>query len=139
VNDILCYPREKCSLGRKAKFAVWTGHHSDPILAVCGNHLASTIAAEAHHRGGVVFTKMLALMGPRAHQLKNLHLLTWDTKRCQVVACEKLQCDHQESGGQYCEVLGPHTKHGYSEHTINHERYGNGYACSAIPGSWEPR
>lgn len=52
---------------------------------------------------------------------------------CQVVGPEYAEwCDYRESGGMRCEVVGPHRKHYWSEHTIAHERMGNGYSCAAV-------
>jgi hypothetical protein len=31
-----------------------------------------------------------------------------------------------------CEEIGPHENHKVGDHTIVHERYGNGYSCARI-------
>jgi hypothetical protein len=46
----------------------------------------------------------------------------------------QLTCPHRESGGYRCEMVGPHDRHQFGRHTIEHARWGNGYACSAIDG-----
>lgn len=54
---------------------------------------------------------------------------------CQVVnPSRKFPCPYRESGGRQCERLDDHDddSHWFSAHTIEHDRLGNGYACSAI-------
>lgn len=45
-----------------------------------------------------------------------------------------LTCYWRESGGYRCERIDPHddSDHSFGQHTIEHARRGNGYACSAI-------
>ena len=45
-----------------------------------------------------------------------------------------LPCEYEEGGGRQCERQDPHGDdgHWWSKHTIEHERRGNGYACSAM-------
>jgi hypothetical protein len=63
------------------------------------------------------------------------YLLPWSIVGCQVVSPgavrRLLSCDHWEAINQ-CEVIGPHKVHRWSDHTISHERFGNGYACWSI-------
>lgn len=42
-----------------------------------------------------------------------------------------LTCDAHE-GIYRCQVVGPHSRHRVSQHTIDHAAWGNGYACSAM-------
>lgn len=52
---------------------------------------------------------------------------------CQVADPGMLTpCPETESGGLQCEVLGEHTVHEVSAHTIRHATIGNGWRCSAI-------
>lgn len=48
-----------------------------------------------------------------------------------------LPCEFTEGGGQRCERLDPHEDddHRWSDHTIRHERAGNGWACSMFTES----
>lgn len=63
------------------------------------------------------------------------YLLPWSIVGCQVVnpyeAHQLLSCPVWESIHQ-CEVIGPHKVHRWSDHTISHERFGNGYACWSV-------
>ncbi len=46
-----------------------------------------------------------------------------------------LPCKYRESGGNQCEreeYHGDEIPHWWSEHTIKHERYGNGWACESF-------
>ena len=67
--------------------------------------------------------------------IKEGYLLPWRIVGCQVVnpheAHQLLTCPVRESVHQ-CEVIGPHEVHQWSDHTISHERFGNGYSCRAI-------
>lgn len=62
-------------------------------------------------------------------------LLPWQIVGCQYAhpydAHKLLSCPVWESIHQ-CEVIGPHTNHRWSDHTISHERFGNGYGCWQI-------
>lgn len=61
-------------------------------------------------------------------------LLDWRITGCQLVSpeyCQSLTCPVKEQIWQ-CEVVGPHTKHEWSDHLMVHERLGNGYSCSSI-------
>lgn len=55
---------------------------------------------------------------------------------CQVSGhnTDLLVCPHRESGGYQCERLMPHPddKHFFGQHTIEHDRAGNGYSCRAF-------
>ena len=59
------------------------------------------------------------------------YLLPWWAFGCQVAngnigrVRRLLTCSHWEAVNQ-CEVIGPHTEHRWSDHTISHERFGNG-------------
>jgi len=62
------------------------------------------------------------------------YILGWRSGLCQVQnvsAYRFLPCLHQESFWQ-CEVIGPHTRHRWSDHLKVHERMGNGWPCSAV-------
>lgn len=65
------------------------------------------------------------------------YLLPWWVFGCQVAngnigrVRRLLTCPHHEAINQ-CEVIGPHTIHRWSDHTISHERFGNGYGCWQI-------
>lgn len=53
---------------------------------------------------------------------------------CQVVSHRyrrALSCPEKEAVWR-CEVIGPHTRHRWSDHTIAHERYGNGHSCWTV-------
>lgn len=41
-------------------------------------------------------------------------------------------CDGQADSIFKCEVIGPHEEHKVGQHTIWHERYGNGATCSGV-------
>lgn len=41
-------------------------------------------------------------------------------------------CDGHADSIFKCEVIGPHEHHKVGEHTIWHERYGNGRSCAQI-------
>lgn len=43
-----------------------------------------------------------------------------------------LECEHRESGGVRCEVLGNHEIHEVSNHTVSHRQWGNGFSCEGI-------
>ena len=52
---------------------------------------------------------------------------------CQVLDYSSpLICPSRESGGVQCEVVGVHSEHWISDHTIRHSLAGNGWHCSAI-------
>lgn len=69
--------------------------------------------------------------------LEEGYLLPWSIVGCQAVNPYRdgprslLTCPVREAIYQ-CEVIGPHTRHRWSDHTISHERFGNGYSCRAI-------
>lgn len=55
---------------------------------------------------------------------------------CQVAdpgVVDLLPCPHTESVGYRCEVVGEHSEHGLTAHTIAHSLAGNGYACASLP------
>lgn len=52
---------------------------------------------------------------------------------CQINARLPAQCCGKKADQIYkCEVIGPHERCQVGEHTIIHERLGNGHSCSAI-------
>jgi hypothetical protein len=56
---------------------------------------------------------------------------------CQVVELmlrEWLPCKYRESGGRQCEREEAHEddRHWWSDHTIRHDRAGNGWACESF-------
>lgn len=65
------------------------------------------------------------------------YLLPWRIFGCQAAngnltrMAELLTCPYREARWQ-CEVIGPHTRHRWSEHLQAHERAGNGWGCNAI-------
>ena len=63
------------------------------------------------------------------------YLLPWRAFGCQIVdpagVGDLLSCPAREAIHQ-CEVIGPHTQHRWSTHTIAHERAGNGHSCAAV-------
>jgi hypothetical protein len=62
------------------------------------------------------------------------HLLSWKPTGCQLVSSafvKQLTCPYREAVWR-CEVIGPHTRHRWSDHLKAHERAGNGYTCDAI-------
>ncbi|MEV0267733.1 hypothetical protein AB0H43_03075 [Hamadaea sp. NPDC050747] len=71
--------------------------------------------------------------------LEEGYILDWRRLGCQYVnhrVADLLPCPAREARWQ-CEVIGPHTRHRWSNHLIVHERLGNGYRCSAIgDGDW---
>lgn len=55
------------------------------------------------------------------------------TAECQVLRyTHHLECPHKEGGGRQCEAIGPHEQHYFSQHTIVHDRLGNGRGCAGI-------
>lgn len=66
------------------------------------------------------------------------YLLKWGSSGCQLVSAEYqklLSCPVSEAKWQ-CEVIGPHTKHRWTEHLKKHERAGNGWPCEAVDRMW---
>lgn len=64
------------------------------------------------------------------------YLLDWRTAGgCQLVNGAHYRrlttCPYRESIWG-CEVIGPHTRHRWSEHLMVHERVGNWYSCRAV-------
>jgi hypothetical protein len=58
----------------------------------------------------------------------------WWALGCQVsgrTRRNQMPCPEQEAVWR-CEVIGPHTRHRWSQHLITHERAGNGYGCRII-------
>lgn len=58
----------------------------------------------------------------------------WWALGCQVsgrTRRDQMPCPEQEAVWR-CEVIGPHTRHRWSNHLIVHERAGNGWACASI-------
>lgn len=56
-------------------------------------------------------------------------------RECQVGGGDHwLECPNYDDAGRgyQCEVLGPHVRHRVSDHTIAHNRRGNGFHCSEI-------
>jgi hypothetical protein len=53
---------------------------------------------------------------------------------CQVVGVNIrwLECPVREGGGFQCEAQGPHEWHVWGDHTVLHERWGNGNSCLAV-------
>jgi hypothetical protein len=43
-----------------------------------------------------------------------------------------LTCQHRDSAGIQCEVIGAHTNHKVGSHTISHYQWGNGFSCSSF-------
>lgn len=54
--------------------------------------------------------------------------------QCQVIKGRSPQaaCNGHADSVFKCEVIGPHERHRVGEHTIWHERYGNGYSCDLV-------
>lgn len=52
---------------------------------------------------------------------------TWSLHTSQL-----LECEHRESGGVKCEVLGNHEVHQVGNHTISHRQWGNGFPCFGV-------
>lgn len=53
---------------------------------------------------------------------------------CQMISTRYralLSCPEREAVWQ-CEVIGPHTRHRWSDHLIAHERFGNGHSCWTV-------
>jgi hypothetical protein len=63
------------------------------------------------------------------------YLLDWRAFHgCQLVSQSyknALSCPEREAVWQ-CEVIGPHTKHRWSQHLMAHERFGNGHSCASV-------
>lgn len=63
------------------------------------------------------------------------YLLPWTVAGgCQLVSRpyrDLLTCPARESRWR-CEVIGPHTRHRFSDHLVRHERAGDGYSCRSI-------
>jgi hypothetical protein len=63
------------------------------------------------------------------------YLLPWRVFGCQVANPHRarllLTCPYREAIHQ-CEVIGPHTRHRWSDHLVCHERAGNGWSCRSI-------
>jgi hypothetical protein len=52
---------------------------------------------------------------------------------CQIVRGLPLQCCGKPADQIYkCEEIGPHERCKVGEHTIVHERRGNGYSCESV-------